>query len=156
MVSNQTKLLALSLSVIFSLVLILDMIIGFDTSNEVITHFKVQDGGRYPVFGIYTDKGEYPSTKNMIGMVSTGDSIQIFRTRILGELTQVRISEKTVRNETYSIYNNLRFFPLVCILSTILALIFRTRNEGTYDTFLIISTLVLIYLTISIFSNNSI
>ena len=132
------------------------MLVGLDSSYEVVTRFKIQDGGRYPVFGIYTDKGEYPTTKSIIGTVGAGDSIQIFKTKILGELTHLKISERIVRNETFSVYNYFGFFPIVCILSTLLAIIFRKRNQEKYDTFLIISTLILFYLTISIFSNNSI
>lgn len=156
MPSKQFRLFTLFFTTILSSILVIDMLSGINSSTEIVKHKKIQNGYNSSEYGIYTNKGEYPTSKKLVLAISKGDSVKIFKTNLLGELSHIEWSERTIKNEFYSIYNHLRLFPIVAIISTMLSIMFRARNEKVCDTFLLISTLLLIYLFIAIVSNNTI
>lgn len=150
------------INTLFSAILLADIGTELNESEEVITYLKSYrqsgrtGGGGWRVFGFMTNKGQYPCSRELYMAIYEGDSVTVYKTKFLREATKIRINDIEYRHGTYSIYNWYYLFPIVCIVSTILAFIFRNRNRKKYETCLILSSILTIYLTISIFTNNTV
>lgn len=161
--SEQIKGAINVFTLIFSAILLFDMLLGVKVSEEKVEHrayYKQQTGtiknrSTKTIIGIITNKNEYPLRESSFYNISRiGDLIEIHKSKILGEVIKIRFKNIEYKDSAYSIYMFYYLFPVICITSSVCALIFYKFYRPYFDFFLVLSVILTIYLMISTFTNN--
>lgn len=148
---------------IFSTVLLLDILLGVQASEEEIKYRtyeqqrtgSIRSSGTRTVIGIITNKNDYPVRNvSFYNDSRKGDKIFIFKTKILGEVTKIRNKNIEYLDPVYSIYSFYYLLPLICFTSSFYAFILDKFQSLYYDLFLVLSSVITFYLIISIFTRN--
>ncbi len=150
--------------ILCSSILILDMFFGITISKEVVKHivYFERPGGGYrngvgepdPIFGIITNKREYPlRNASLYNDSEKGDTITVSKSKILKEIIQLKRNGTEYKNAGYSIYSFYRIFPIIYIFSSLYAFIAYRRQWPWLDFFVILASILSLYLIFSFFFN---
>lgn len=148
-------------TLLFSLLLIADLIIGIEAYEEKIVSYKNYTQHSYRgsgtrKFGIITDKDVYPlnSTK-LIRDTNEGDTIKIFKTPLLKEVIRIEHKQTIFKDPSYSIYNSFFILPILFILSSFIACYAHFKyNIEHFDIYTLVSGLLFLLSIISMITNN--
>lgn len=147
----------------FSIILIFDILLGVKISREEINYkpyYKQQTGtvrnrSTRIVIGIITDQNEYPLRKKQLYNTSKeGDEILIYKTKIFEEVTKIKHNDIDYDDSAYSIYAFYYLFPFLCLIISMGTFIMDKFKSPYYNFSVILSTILTIYLLISMITNN--
>ncbi len=152
-------------TLVFSAILLLDMLLGVEVSEERVEHrayYKeevgtVRDRDFRTVIGIFTEKSEIPFREaTLYNILRKGDLVEIQKSQILSEVINIRFNGIDYKEAAYSVYSYYYLFPIICIAGSVGAFFSGKLNKPFYDFFLVFSSIVTVYLLISMVTNNRI
>lgn len=152
-------------TLIFSSLILFDIILGVQVSKEEIQHKvylkqrtgTIRSSGTKSVFGIVTNKQEYPLRKAPLYNDSKeGDKILIHKSKLLDQVTKIEFKNIEYTDSAYSLYAFYYLFPFICITSSLCAYFLDKFRSPYFDFFLILSSIMTVYLVLSIFTNSKI
>ncbi|WP_421764340.1 hypothetical protein [Ekhidna sp.] len=151
----------LILSTAFAFVILIDVIFPSYESKEIIvdkTGYNQIVGGRSTIrsnkkYQITTAHGSFPCTRAIIYAAEVGDTIVVSRTRLLGEINYVLANNLQYEND-YRAYKHL-IFPVSLWVSCFFGwfLIKREKSFSTYETLIIASVMVSLFMIYTIIVN---
>ena len=134
------------------LILLIDIMLPFNRSEDAIRHFYVSDTGRGKATILVSESGRELKLRqeDFVG-TQDGDPIIFVETRLLNELLRVEGAEERIMlNDFASLYDNFLFLPLIVAFCSLM-IVFKIGaaelrfNMGVVNTFVIIFTIILMF-----------
>lgn len=158
---NRITWIANILTIVFSILLLVDISLDTQLSLEKITYKdsyrqSSKNGSRSRlVYGFYTHKSEYPLTNpNLYNAVQKGDTIALNKTPIFKEVRSAVHKQAIYNTPNYTIYKGYFFLPIALFLFSLLAIITRRYIQKYHNFFTVAAFAISIYLAISMITNN--
>jgi len=162
---ESIKIKIIYFTLFFSTLLMFDILLGVQLSEEQIedkAYKELQTGtvknrGKRTVIGIVTNKSEYPfRNPTFYNEARKGDILLVSKSKIFGEVTKIKYKNIEYENAVFSIYAICYLFPIICFTSSIGGFILYRFKSSHFDFFLVLSSIITIYLIISMVTNNNI
>jgi hypothetical protein len=150
-------------TVIFSILLIADILSGFEVSEEIVEHklntVRSSGGLRHSrsvsVIGFETNVNTYVLKEPSIFInVGKGDTIRLYKTKIFGEVGKIEHQRQVYKDAAFTVYALNYLFPVICIISSFGALFFIRSRLPVFDLILMVSVFMTGFIIISMITNN--
>jgi len=151
----------LLIATLFSVLVAFDLLIPSYDSQEIIidkTGYNQLSGGRSTIrskrkYQLTTTFGSFPCTRNIIYAAEVGDTIIVERTKIFGEINNIKAAKINYSND-YRTYESM-IFPTALWISCILGWLTLKKKKffSFYETMILASTVISLFMIYTIIIN---